>query len=177
MPGLFSEADRFIDYKVPYYMDREGKVLTPGDSKAEENAWNSEILEIASIMFPGHPNREAWDRKSIELQLSSYAAPDDWKTPGSIDGVPFSILAGSNIFADGTLVNHNRVHPDYMSAFMLNVLNRWFRNMAGQEGRASSLHNGALVYHALTDLELPTGTISTIPRRTTGAPDGRTTSG
>ena len=156
------EADRFIDYKVPYYMDREGKVLTPGDSKAEENAWNSEILEIASIMFPGHPNREAWDRKSIELQLSSYAAPDDWKTPGSIDGVPFSILAGSNIFADGTLVNHNRVHPDYMSAFMLNVLNRWFRNMAGQEGRASSLHNGALVYHALTDLELPTGTIYTV---------------
>ena len=156
------EADRFMDYNVPYYMDKQGNVLTPGDSKAEENAWNSEILEIASILFPHHPNRAAWDRKNIELQLSSYAAPDDFRTPGSIDGVPFSILEGSNIFSDGTLVNHNRVHPDYMSAFMLKALNRWFRNMAGQDGLASSLHNGTLVYHALSDLPLPTGPIYTV---------------
>lgn len=48
------EADRFLDYKVPYYRDVQGNVIYKGDSKAEENAWNSNILVIASTMMPGH---------------------------------------------------------------------------------------------------------------------------
>ena len=32
---LIHEADRFIGYQVPYYQDKEGRIVTPGDTKAE----------------------------------------------------------------------------------------------------------------------------------------------
>jgi hypothetical protein len=55
------EADRFIaaDYRVPYWADRE-KVISPGNTRAEENAWNSMILQLAVAMFPGHPHCRRW---------------------------------------------------------------------------------------------------------------------
>lgn len=52
------EADRLIDYEVPYYRDANGNVVFKGDSKAEENSWNSTILVIAAAMMPEHPALE-----------------------------------------------------------------------------------------------------------------------
>lgn len=43
---VIHEANRFIDYKVPYW---NGK---GGDTKAEENSWNSMILNVALMMMP-----------------------------------------------------------------------------------------------------------------------------
>lgn len=48
------EADRFIDYNVPYYMAKTGRIIFPNDTKAEENAWNSRILALAVCMLPEH---------------------------------------------------------------------------------------------------------------------------
>ena len=31
---LIHEADRFIGYQVPYYQDKEGRIVTPGDTKS-----------------------------------------------------------------------------------------------------------------------------------------------
>src|SRR5690606_14105697 len=38
---VVAEADRFLHYEVPYYQAPDGTVITPGDTKAEENAWNA----------------------------------------------------------------------------------------------------------------------------------------
>ena len=65
------EANRFIDYKIPYYKDKNGNVIYKGDSKSEENAWNSYLLVIASVMFPEHQNALLWNRRALELQLSA----------------------------------------------------------------------------------------------------------
>ena len=62
------EADRLIDYEVPYYRDANGKVVFKGDSKAEENSWNSTILVIAAAMMPEHPHWKGWYDKSVELR-------------------------------------------------------------------------------------------------------------
>ena len=63
------DADAFIDRAVPYWADKQGHIVTPGDTKAEENAWNSMLLASAQAMMPHHPNVEKWRRKASEYQI------------------------------------------------------------------------------------------------------------
>lgn len=149
---LLHEADRFLGYEVPYYRDRAGNILSEGDTKAEENAWNSNILTMATAMMPAHPHAARWMEKNIELQLSAYATPADLRRKEEIDGVrPDKLLKGSNMNPDGTVVNHRIIHPDYMVAFMQNATNVWIYELAGKPALESSLHNGELIYHTLTE--------------------------
>lgn len=149
---LVHEADRFIDYKVPYYRDISGNVISKGDTKAEENAWNSNILTIATAMMPDHEHFDRWMAKNIELQISAYATPEDLDKDIIVDGVQLNqILEGSNMESDGTVINHNILHPDYMTAFMLNTTNVWIYELAGRKGLQSSLYNGDKIYYALTE--------------------------
>ncbi|MDR2774533.1 MAG: uroporphyrinogen decarboxylase family protein [Tannerella sp.] len=76
---VISEADRFIadDYKVPYWMSPDGKENTPGDTKAEENAWNSGVLSLAVAMMPLHSHCYDWRQVCNELIISAFATKDD----------------------------------------------------------------------------------------------------
>lgn len=144
------EANRFNNFKVPYYQDRDGVVKYKGDTKAEENAWNSGITTLAVLMLPNHPNYDKWYKKNIELQISAYATPNDLNSRKVVDGVVVGdILNGSNAYNDGTVHNHHILHPDYMTAIMFNVTNDWTCRMASKRPFKSSLYNCDLVYHAL----------------------------
>jgi hypothetical protein len=46
------QADRFLNYSVPYYQDSTDRILSPGDTKAEENAWNADLTSLATAMLP-----------------------------------------------------------------------------------------------------------------------------
>lgn len=146
------EADRFLNYEIPYYRDKAGNIIFKGDTKAEENAWNSNILTIATAMMPKAKNYDRWMKKNIELQLSAYATPDDIHRDTVVDGVKLSdFLQGSNVNPDGTVINHSIIHPDYMVAFMHNATNSWVYNLARRKPLQSSVYNGALIYHTLTE--------------------------
>src|ERR1035441_7693025 len=71
------EANRFTNYAVPYYMNRSGTIVYPGDTKCEENAWNSSVMHLALCMMPAHPNAAPWWNKALELSLSAHARPSD----------------------------------------------------------------------------------------------------
>lgn len=148
---MVHEADRFIGYEVPYYRNSKGTIISKGNTRAEENAWNSNILSIATVMLPKHAHFNQWMQKNIELQVSAYAMPEDILKTDCIDGMPLNkLLKGSNMNSDGTVINHNIMHPDYMTAFMHNVINAWVYNLAGKQSLQASLYNGEVVYHALT---------------------------
>jgi hypothetical protein len=148
-----SEAGALTYYPVPYYQDPTGKVLYPGDSKAEEDSWDSMILQLAVAMMPTHPLASAWSRKDTELMLAAYSRPQDLTDPTVINGQPLSTwLHGSNIFADGTLVNHGIVHPDYMATIIQNLTAPLVAAFAGQAAPISSRHNADVVYGAMTNV-------------------------
>jgi hypothetical protein len=166
------EADRFINYTVPYYRDLTGNVLTKGDSKAEENAWNSNILTIATAMMPKHPHYKQWIDKSIELQLSAYAAPSDTKSKQKVNGFTLNkILKGSNMESDGIVINHHIIHPDYMVAIMFNITNIWNYSLAKQKSPIASLFNADKIYYALVDLQVKDGNTMYVK-----TPDGKASS-
>ncbi len=117
-----SEADRFIapDYRVPYWKTVDGKENFPGDTKAEENAWNAMELQLACAMLPTHPRASAWRRACSELMISAFANQEDARSNESlVDGQSVkSWLRGFNLREDGAVVNHGIVHPDYTSTIV-----------------------------------------------------------
>ncbi len=152
------EADRFIDYPVPYYRDRTGRIVFPGDTKSEENAWNCSVLNLAANMMPGHPHHDAWLRKSVELMVSTYARPSDVTRSDIINGRPLSTwLQGSNSNEDGSLVNHHLIHPDYMVAGLIEYNPTPLFVLARQPVPAAAYFNVDRTYAALTDLVFTPG--------------------
>jgi hypothetical protein len=113
------EADRFIapDYHVPYWADRE-RIISPGNTRAEENAWNAMILQLAVAMLPDHPHSRRWREVASELMVSSYARRldmDDEQTV--VDGRTVKAwLGGYNVRDDGAVINHGILHPDYITS-------------------------------------------------------------
>ena len=152
------EANRFIGYRVPYYRDPAGITLTPGDSKAEENGWNAGILALATAMMPNHANYDAWNYKAHELMVSSFAAPRDLGSQTVINGTSAANwLNGSNANDDGVVINHSRVHPDYMSTISLVNFAGLANGLAGRPVPDAAFFNSDLVYDALVDLPFTAG--------------------
>lgn len=108
--AVADEADRLLDVPPPYHRDASGTVLTPGDSKAEENGWNAALLFLAARMYQSAaPTRAAeWEAQGRWYALSANAMPDQVGTDPRI--------AGSNVNPDGTVTNHDIIHPDYMAS-------------------------------------------------------------
>jgi hypothetical protein len=153
------EANRFIGYTVPYYRNPAGTVLTPGDSKAEENAWDAGLLVLATAMMPNHANYAAWNYKAAELMVSSFATPADLANQEIVNGTSVANwLNGSNANDDGVVINHGRVHPDYMSTISLIDFAGLADGLAGKPALDAAFYNSDLVYDALVDLGFSAGT-------------------
>lgn len=146
------EANRFNGYQPPYYCSADGKINYQGDTKAEENAWNATILQVALSMMPNHPNRKVWQDRMAELMLSAFARPDDLKSEKRYLGQPLSEwLKGSNIENNGTLVNQGRLHPDYMTTVSLNINSVLTFSLARLDMPQYAVFNANRIYQALVD--------------------------
>lgn len=151
---LESEADRFINYEVPYWKDADGREIFRGDTKAEENSWNSMILQLATAMMPEHPNHQAWTEKNLELLISSHARPSDLENEAVVNGKPVADwINGSNVEEDGRAYNHNMLHPDYMATMVQQLYAGTVSTLGGFPTPAAAMHNMDLMYGTFVDLE------------------------
>jgi hypothetical protein len=142
------EANRFLTYEVPYWNG------LGGDTKAEENAWNSMVLSLAVAMMPHHPNVRGWKEKCSELMVSAYATQADMQSPAVVDGkVVKDWLRGYNAREDGSVVNHGFIHPDYILCIRLNLRAFIVQPLAFQPVPEAADFNAALVYRCLVTKE------------------------
>ena len=142
------EANRLIQpgYQVSYW---NGK---GGNSRAEENSWDSMPLQLAIAMMPGHPNVALWKEICSRLLISAYSVPSDMsrKEP-ELDGrSPVEWLEGYNVREDGIVINHNILHNDYMSSIAhLQMSGFLVFSLAGQPVPQTLDHNFDLIYRTL----------------------------
>lgn len=162
---LTYEANRMLILRLPYYADRTGTLITAGDSKAEETAWNTMPVTLALAMMPAHPQAPLWMAKLVEMGISAFSRPADLTATALVNGVlPADVLDGTNINDDGTLVNHNIINPQYMETFASEMLAvAWAFTATAQDIPAALTHNAALVYGAYSTVVQSgwTGTIYT----------------
>ncbi|MEH0400773.1 hypothetical protein ACFY7V_34780 [[Kitasatospora] papulosa] len=163
---LIWEADRLTTGNGIYlvgtsghqlYMTRtDGTVVSPGDSKAEEDNWSAAALSLAAVMMPAHPNVARWKRRNVELLLAAAACPADLTSNKTINGIRLSSwLQGTNIANDGTLQNHARLHPLYMVAFDQSLYQGFVFGLANQAAPRAALHNINRTYAALVSKPFP----------------------
>ncbi len=145
--------------KIKTYRDRAGKIISPGDTGMEENAWDASLLVAATAMMPHHPQYSRWMNKAVALWLSSQARPSDVNRTNLYHGKSLAEwLPGSNMNEDGTCVNHDRIHPDYMIAGLCEFSPIGFYGLAGRPLPAAAVFNLELPYRALADLWFVAGT-------------------
>lgn len=149
---IAAEADRFVDLPPPARL-RE-------DSKAEENAWNSQAPALAAAMFPHHPRRARWRGTAVRWSASAFARPADLERADPVDGRPLrDWLAGANLLDDFTLENHRRIHPDYMACTYLLTSQVPFHGWGGLPPPEALRLNVAGINAALQALALPDGSV------------------
>ena len=170
---LVFEADRRLMHRVDYWADASGAIVIPGDTKAEENAWNSGVLELALVMMPKHPQAANWRRKAVDLETAAFARLADINSGAVVNGHTLAArLDGANAYDDFTVENHRIVHPDYMT----NIQQSWWAaDVAGLAGRTvpqSAFHNAASVYGAFSTLNFPEGAASPVNGQPYAAPGG-----
>ena len=150
---------------------RRAAVVTPGDTKAEENAWNS-----------GGPRARRGDDAQAPQARTGAARRSTSRPPRSprladinsgavVNGHTLADrLDGANAYDDGTVENHRIVHPDYMT----NIQQSWWAaDVAGLAGRTvpqSAFHNAATGLRRVHDAELPR---RARPLPSTGSPTPR----
>ncbi len=142
---LRAEAQRLAGRPPRSAFAADGTPLTPGDTKAEEDAWNGSLLLLASA-FPygrfGGAERRRWEQTGLDYAYAAYATPDDG-------------LAGYNMTDAGELMNHGIVHPDYMVAATQSYLACLIYGMAGRPVPGEVFHNGDVVWDTLTRRHWP----------------------
>jgi hypothetical protein len=158
---VVDEADRLTTQAVPYWGLPDGTIVTPGDTKAEENAWNSSLLAFAAAMMPVSPRTSVWRAKSAELAVAAFATESDDTSATPVNGVPLATrLQGFNAYADGTVENHQRIHPDYASNVQLLWTAADFDRLARQRVPEAMFHNAGLVYSAFSTVSYQKGATS-----------------
>ncbi len=170
---LAYEADDQTTKPVEYWADASGTVVSRGDTRAENDSWNSAALELALSMMPTHPHAANWRRKAVDLEVAAYSRLSDINAPTMVNGVSLADrLDGANTYDDGTVENHHILHPDYMT----NIQHNWwaidFAGLAGRRPPASALQNGALVYGAFSTLSFTAGAPSPVDGAPYAEPGG-----
>jgi hypothetical protein len=146
------EADRFVAATPP--------AQEKSDTKAEENAWNSQVIALAFNMFPDHPNHDRYREAAVRWQLSCFATAADLTREDVIEGKPLREWlkgVGANLHDDYTLENHDRVHPDYMASVRTLATQSILYDWANNAAPASLRFNVPQVYANLKKLALPDG--------------------
>lgn len=86
------------------------------DTKAEENGWDTNILAIASAMFPEEKNAEAWNYRCKQYAMNTYSVGADLYNYNITDDKYISDWhIGANLFPDYALENHNFFHTSYLN--------------------------------------------------------------
>ncbi len=81
---------------------------TPGNTRAEDCAWNSPLLAFATNFYSDHPHAKRWDELSKKWALNAISTPGDHQSNQLVDGQPLSHwVVSENVFPDLTIVNHN----------------------------------------------------------------------
>ena len=106
-----------------YELNRNIPTGYAGDTKAEENGWEVDVLAAALGLFPDDPLAPQWFERMREFAINSYSHQSD-KTNNTVIDPDYNnktvaqLYKGQNLYSDYTLQNHNMFHTSYQNVVM-----------------------------------------------------------
>ena len=111
---------RMLCAECNYELERNVPVGYEGDTKAEENGWECNVLAVTLALFPEDPLAPKWFDKLREFAINSYSHPNDRYDNKVIDPeydnvTVAQLYRGANLYDDYTLQNHGYFHTSYQN--------------------------------------------------------------
>ena len=124
-----------------------------GDTKAEENGWEADILACALGLYPDDALAARWFDRLRDFAINSYSQVDDAQNQTVIDPeydqkTVASYYKGQNLYDDYTLQNHNLFHTSYQNVVMQELGEAHLAMLLFQQPLSNSPHRGE---NSLTD--------------------------
>ena len=123
-----TEAQRTYIYNMVkaecnYELNRSIPTGYAGDTKAEENGWEADILACALGLYPNDGLAPQWFDRLRAFAINSYSQVDDAVNTTVIDPdydqkTVADYYRGQNLYDDYTLQNHNLFHTSYQNVVM-----------------------------------------------------------
>ena len=103
-----------------YELNRSIPTGYNGDTKAEENGWEVDVLAATLGLFPNDELAPKWFDRLREFAINCYSHKDDAHNTTVIDPdydkkTVADLYKGQNLFDDYTLQNHNFFHTSYQN--------------------------------------------------------------
>ena len=145
---------RLLRAECNYELERDIPTGFVGDTKAEENGWETNVLACALGLFPDDPLASQWFQRLREFAINCYSHSSDAGNTQVIDEdidntTVADLYRGANLYDDYTLQNHNYFHTSYQNVVMQElgesiVALQLFQQDRGEKPR---WHTKALLHH------------------------------
>ena len=111
---------KMLKAECNYELNRSIPTGYAGDTKAEENGWEADILAATLGLYPNDALATQWFNRLREFAINSYSQVDDANDRTVIDPdydqkTVADLYRGANLYEDFTLQNHNYFHTSYQN--------------------------------------------------------------
>lgn len=112
--------ENMLKSECNYELHRSVPTCYDGDTKAEENAWEVDVLAVTLGLCPNDSIAPYWFDKLRAFAINSYSHIEDSKDKTIIDPLydnktVADFYVGKNLYDDYTLQNHNFFHTSYQN--------------------------------------------------------------
>ncbi len=115
--------EKLLKAECNYELSRSIPTGYNGDTKAEENGWEADVLAATLGLFPDDALATKWFDRLRLFAVNSYSHPSDADNHTVLDPhydkqTVADLYKGQNLFDDYTLQNHNFFHTSYQNVVM-----------------------------------------------------------
>ncbi|MBO4664931.1 MAG: hypothetical protein J5663_11045 [Bacteroidaceae bacterium] len=112
--------EKLLKAECNYELYRSIPTGYAGDTKAEENGWEADVLAATLGLFPDDELASKWFERMREMAINSYSHPSDANNNKVIDEwydnkTVADLYRGQNLYDDYSLQNHNLFHTSYQN--------------------------------------------------------------
>ena len=157
-----------------YELERTIPTGYAGDTKAEENGWEADVLAATLGLFPDDALAPKWFERLREFAINSYSHPSDQTNTTVIDAwydtkTIADLYKGQNLYDDYSLQNHNLFHTSYQNvvqqelgeaALALKLFQQGLHGTETWKTNALMHHNQEVQDSILNWLALPDGELA-----------------
>ena len=150
---------RVVIHEANYQLKQRAASRAYGDTHAEFNAINSEVLAWAASLYPTHPNARNWLIKAQEMFMNTFSVAQDRRDPTVVDGRRVNEWVYTvNVHPDFTLEGHGGYNFDYIAVPLHSLAWAYYAFVSnGQPVPQSLFHHVLDVWNGLKKTHLYSG--------------------